>query len=232
MNPHPQLQGYPAQATHQFARLHTGRGRGKPAFQVFAGTGHALHIGHRPLGERVDAVALQRRDHSVGRADLRAIGRGVEGAIEAVIGVHPILFAEGADGMDAALGLLDQTHGFFDAEQTFEGEILGRPRQRTTAIASTGPGTADVRFDQQHIQFGVLLLEHDRGPQPGVTTADDTDIGAGVAFQWRTGFGCISLQGLVQPKGSHGVNLRSVAHTPACRRCSRRRGTGFRYAGV
>jgi hypothetical protein len=33
MNPHAQLQRHPAQATHQFARLHAGGGRREPAFQ-------------------------------------------------------------------------------------------------------------------------------------------------------------------------------------------------------
>ncbi|MNU04516.1 hypothetical protein D3C72_2489660 [compost metagenome] len=55
------------------------------------------------MAERIDAIAFQRRDHSVGRADLGAVGRGIEGTVETIIGIHRVLLAEGTDSVDAAL---------------------------------------------------------------------------------------------------------------------------------
>jgi hypothetical protein len=193
VNLHAQLQRHLPQAAHQFARLHTGRRRGKPSLQMLARTGHALHVGDRTLGERVDAVALKCSNHRIGRAALGLIGRSVERAIETVIGLNAVLFAEGANRVNAALGFLDQAHGFFDAEQPLQGEILGRPRQRTTAVAATGASTADVGLDQHHLEFRVLLLEHDRRPQTGVAATDDAHVCTGIAVQRRTGVGRISL---------------------------------------
>ena len=78
------------------------------------------------------------------------VGGGVQRAVEAVIGIDAVLFAELANGVDAAFRFLDQAHRLFNTEQTFKGEVLGRPRQRAPAIAATGAGAADVGLDQQH----------------------------------------------------------------------------------
>ncbi|MNO59697.1 hypothetical protein D3C76_502910 [compost metagenome] len=164
VDPYPQFQRHPAQAAHQLARLHTGCRRREPAFEVSARTRHSLRVSQRAFGERVDAIALQRGDHGVGRAELGAVGCRVKRAIESVIGIHRVLVAKAADGVDALLRFLDQAYGLLDAEQTLQGEVLGRPGQRAAAIAPTGTGAADVGFDDDHVQLGILFLEHDGGP--------------------------------------------------------------------
>jgi hypothetical protein len=232
VNFHAQLQRHPTQATHQFARLHTGRCRREPAFQMLARTGHALHIGERALGERVDAVALQCGDHRIGRADLRAVGRGVQRAVEAVVGIDAVLLTELADRMDAAFRFLDQTYRFFDAKQALKGEIFRRPRQRTTAVAAAGAGAADVRFDQQHIEFGVLLLEHDRRPQPGVAAANDAHIvrtspcNGGQVSEVSACKACSSQNGLMF------FSSQLATTQPAASAAAGREAKGFRNAGV
>ncbi|MNE37516.1 hypothetical protein D3C80_1313710 [compost metagenome] len=204
MDAHTQLQRYPAHTPHQLARLHTGRGWRKPAFEVLVGTGQALHLGHGQLGEGVDAVAFQCGDHTIGRATLGGIGGCIQRTIEAVIGLHPILLAEGADGVDALLRRLDQAHRFLHAEQALEGEILGRPGERATTVATAGTGATDIGFDQQDVEFGVLLLEHDGGPQAGVTTTDDAHVTTAVAGQGVAGRRAIVQQRLLEPERPHG----------------------------
>ncbi|MNR60518.1 hypothetical protein D3C85_1820220 [compost metagenome] len=75
-----------------------------------------MQVSQRVFGERVDAIALQCRYHPVGRTHLGAVSRSVERAIETVIGIHRVLLAKGADGVDALLRFLDQAHRFLDAE--------------------------------------------------------------------------------------------------------------------
>ncbi|MNS92251.1 hypothetical protein D3C72_1263800 [compost metagenome] len=197
MDAHAFLQGNPAQATHQLARLYRGGGRREPAFQVPGRARQALYLLHRQTLERVDALALQGGNHAIGGAHLGAVGGGVQGAVQTVVGIDAMGPAKITDGMDALLRGLDQAHRLLHPEQAFEGEILGRPRQGTTAIAPTGPGTTDVGFDQHDVQRRVMFLEHQRGPQAGVATADNAHIAVGVSGQRRTCAGVFLIQRLL-----------------------------------
>lgn len=107
---HAALQGHPAQAAHQFARLHGGGGRREPALQVPCRTGQALHLLQRQAAERVDALVLQRGDHRVGGTDLGCVGGRVQRAVQAEVAVDAIGRAEHPDVCNAALRLTHQPH--------------------------------------------------------------------------------------------------------------------------
>lgn len=132
-------------------------------------------------------MALQSGDHAVGAADLGRVGGGIEGAVQPVVGLDVVALAEGADGPDAVFGGLDQADRLGESEQPFQGEELGRPGQRAAAVAAAGAGAAEVGLDQHHIEPGIVLLEHDGGPQAGVAAADDAHVGAGIPGQRRAG---------------------------------------------
>jgi len=192
-------------AAHQFARLHGGGGRREPALQVPSRTGQALHLLQRQAAERVDALVLQRGDHRVGGTDLRCVGGRVQRAVQAVVAVDAIGRAEHTDVCDAALRLAHQPHRLRRPEQAFEGEVLGRPGQRTPPIAAAGTGTTDVGLDQHHIQGRYRFLEHQCRPQAGVAAADNAHIATGIALQRRAYRLLRRIQGLLQPEGSHSL---------------------------
>jgi len=203
MNAYAKLQRHTAQATYQLGWLYAGRCGRVPAFQVLGRARHPLHVGQRAFAEGIDAMALQRGDHRVGGADLSMTGRGVQRAVETVVGIHAVFSAEVADRVDALLRRFDQAHGLFQPEQPLQGKELRRPGQRTTAVAPTRAGAADIRLDDDHIEFGVLFLEHDGGPQAGIAATDDADVGLGILPQGRAGFVGLIVQGLFQPERAH-----------------------------
>ena len=61
-----------------------------------------------------------------------------------------------------------------------------------TGVSAARAGTADIGFEQHHVEGGLVLLEIDRRPQTGETAADDTDVGPDIALEdrrWVAGLG-------------------------------------------
>ena len=88
------------------------------------------------------------------------------------------------------------------AEQAFHAAEGGPVAVDLAAVLAAGAGAADVGFDHDDIEVGPALLEGEGGPEPGVTAADDGDIGGRLAAQRRAcGHFALRRERLREPPG-------------------------------
>ncbi len=76
------------------------------------------------------------------------------------------------------------------------GESVRQAGVGEAAVASAGLLAAHPRLDQDDVSTGVALLGDQRGPEPGVAAADDTEVGRDRLGQPRQGRGPV---GVVEP---------------------------------
>ena len=82
----------------------------------------------------------------------------------------------------AVLGNIPQSLGLHRAQTAFQPQLaLVIPRPNLPAIAARRAKTSAMRFKDNHLK--ALSRQRQRRPKPGISRADDTNIGAGIAAQ-------------------------------------------------
>ncbi len=171
------LTAWSPQTARQQRRLHRRRPRLENPADVDGGAGTRCDLLRRQPLEGVDPSLLAGADGAVPGAKVERRRRGPEPAGLAEVGVDPVAVAKGADLADSIGRRTAEPPPFLLAAELDQRPELGPPRQDEPAVAPARPGAAEVRLQQYHIDRRIELLEPQRRPQPGVTAADDANVG-------------------------------------------------------
>ena len=148
---------------------------------------------------------------------MRGGGGGVERAVAAELAGNAMRAHEVANVVHGGLAGTHQAQRLGLAEQSFEGQKLGRPGQQAAAVAPAGAGAAQVALQDDDVQLRLALFGLYRRPQAGEAAADDANIGGLLALQGG-GQVAIAHQGLLNPEGTHAGILAVDSYFDSCLR--------------
>jgi hypothetical protein len=122
--------------------------------------------------------------------------------------VDVMLVTERRDLRDGLGRRASETQGLLGPADAPERLELRPQREDEPAVAAARAAAADVAFDERDVQRRLAVLERERGPEAGEPTADDADVGAGVAVQRRLVLG--PGEGLLEPEAPVAPPMRAL----------------------
>jgi hypothetical protein len=175
------------EATREERRLHGRRGGLEDAADVHRRAAAPRELAGLDGGEGTLAMALDRRNRALPRAELGAVRRGPQPAVSSEVGIDAMLVAERADLADRGGRRAREPQRVHRAADPLEADEVVPDAHREAAVATARAGAADLGLDEDDLERGLAPLERQRRPQPGEAAADDAHVGAKVALERAPG---------------------------------------------
>ena len=138
------------------------------------------------LFEGVEVAAREGRGCGRPCPHMRLAGCGPEPAVATEAG-DTVVAAEALNLVNRAHSLPAKGHGFIGATNGLECGKARPPVQDIAGIAPAGATTAEIALQYDDVETGLFLLQDEGCPEPGEATADDDNVGAGLARERRAG---------------------------------------------